>query len=170
MQAELTAAKRVAGIFLTIGLAASFQVYSQGIGQAPIPWHVASAPPIALGMISGAQFGAQVSAANPTFRCIGRGSFSCGAHFDPRPILAGALIGGLLSALSTPVYYHAPFVPHTGSLQHIPGPPPVNSSQGAWIADAWQQFGNPRSDSIENNSDNNSKFVERWQQFFEPAR
>jgi hypothetical protein len=170
MQAQLTAAKTLAVFLLAIGLAASFPVYSQGIDHAHTHWNVASPPPFAAGMISGAQFGAQVSAANPTFRCAGGRSFGCGAHFDPRPILAGALIGGLLSALSTPRYYPAPFVPNTGSLQHVPELSAMNSGQGGWIADAWQQFGNPRSDLSESQSDVRSNFVERWQQFFEPAR
>ena len=170
MQAESTLAKVAAAISLAVGATASFPLYSQDIGYPPMPWTVVSPPPFALGMTSGAQLGAQVSAANPAIRCIGGRSLSCGAHFDPRPILAGALIGGLLGALSRPAYDQSPFVPRTGSLQHAPEPPPVNSGQGAWIADSWQQFGNPGSDSIERNRAIGAQFVEKWQQFFEPAR
>lgn len=170
MQAHSTATKWLAAISLAVGATASFPLYGQDNGYPPMPWTAVSPPPFALGMASGAQFGARVSAANPAIRCIGRRPFSCGAHFDPRPILAGALIGGLLGALSTPVYYGVPFVPQTGSLQHTPEPHPMNSSHGAWTADAWQQFGNPRPDSIEKSRATSSQFVERWQQFFEPGR
>jgi hypothetical protein len=170
MQAESTVARVAAALSLAVGATASFPLYSQDIGYPPMPWTVVSPPPFALGVASGAQFGAQVSAANPTIRCIGGRSLSCGAHFDPRPILAGALIGGLLGALSRPAYYHSPFVPLAGSLQRTPEPQLVNSGHGAWIADSWQPFGNPGSDSIEKNRATGAQFVERWQQFFEPAR
>ena len=170
MQAESTAAKLLAAIFLTISAAASFPLHSQDIGYPPMPWTVVPASRFASGIASGAQFGAHVSAANPAIRCFGGRSFSCGARLDPRPIFAGALIGGLLGALSTPAYYHAAFAPRPGSLQPAPDPRPVHSSHGAWIAENWQQFGNPLRSSIEDNSAVSSQFVEKWQQFFEPAR
>ena len=94
---------------------------------------------------------------------------SCGARFAPRPIFAGALIGRLLGALSTPVYYEAPFG-HPGSPQHTADPPPVNSGRAAWVADSWQQFGAQRRDPVEQNGADNSRFIDSWQRFFEPAR
>ena len=168
MQAQSRAARCLTAIFLSIGTTASFCSYSQGIAD-PSQW--VAAPPFALGMASGAHFGAHVSAADPAIRCFGRRSFSCGAHFDPRPILAGALIGGLLGVLSTPAYsYQPPLMHPVGSPQHASDAALVNSDHGARMADNWQQFGNPRPDSIEENSAIRSRFVDRWQQFFEPAR
>jgi len=168
MQAQSSAARYLTAIFFTIGTTASFSSHGQGIAD-PSPQWIAP-PPFALGMASGAQIGAHVSAANPTIRCFGRRSFGCSAHFDPRPIFAGALIGGLLGALSTPRYYQPPSTHPLGSPQHTSDPPLVNSNHGAWIADNWQQFGDPRPDTIEKNSAIGSQFVDRWQQFFEPAR
>jgi len=169
MQAQSTVTKCLAAILFTVGAAASFPLHSQGAADPPAHW-VAPPPPFLLGIASGAQFGGQVSAANPTLLCFGRGSFGCGAHFDPRPIFAGALIGGLLGALSTPSYYPAPLGPHTGSLQHTSNPYPPDSSHGAWIADNWQHFGGPRPDSAQRSGAEGSQFVQKWQQFFEPAR
>ena len=168
MQAQASCAKCLAAIFLAIGTVAPLPSYSQGTAYPPRQW--VAPPPFALGMASGAQFGAHVSAANPTIRHFGRQPFSHGAHFDPRPIVAGALIGGLLGALSAPAYYQPPSLPTMGSLQLTSDPPLVNSNHGAWIADNWQQFGNPGRNGIETNRANSSPFVEKWQQFFEPAR
>ena len=153
MQAKSSAARRMAAIFLVFGAGLSLPVYSQAI---------AYPPPFALGVASGTQFGAQVSAMNPTIRCVGGRSFSCGPHFSGRPILAGALIGGLIGALATPVYYGGPpYVPDTSSMQ-VAYPPSVGASP---IADAWLQTGTPRRDSAAS-----SQFVDSWQRFFEPAR
>lgn len=153
MQAKPSTAKRIAAVFLIFGAGLSLPVYSQAI---------AYPPPFALGVASGAQFGAQVSAMNPTIRCVGGRSFSCGPHFSGRPILAGALIGGLIGALTTPVYYGGPYMPDTSSMQRVAYPPSVSASP---IADGWLQTGTPRRDSAAS-----SQFVESWQRFFEPGR
>ena len=153
MQAKSSSAKRIAAIFLVFGAGLSLRVYSQAIEYPP---------PFALGMASGAQFGAQVSAMNPSVRCAGGRRFSCGPHFSGRPILAGALIGGLIGALTTPIYQGGPYVPDTSSMQQVAYPPSVSASP---IADAWLRTETPRRDSAAG-----SQFVESWQRFFEPAR
>lgn len=153
MQAKSSTAKRIAAIFLIFGAGLSLPVYSQAI---------AYPAPFALGMASGAQYGAQLSAMHPTIRCVGGRSFSCGPHFSARPILAGALIGGLIGALTTPVYYGAPYVPDASAMQPVAYPRSVSASP---IADGWLQTGTPRRDSAAS-----SQFVENWQRFFEPAR
>ena len=153
MQVKSSTAKRVAAIFLVFAAGLSLPVYSQAI---------AYPPPFALGAASGAHFGAQVSAMNPTIRCVGGRSFSCGPHFSGRPILAGALIGGLIGALTTPVYYGGPYVQDT--TQQFPHPP-MSAIGASPIADAWLRTETPRRDSAAG-----SQFIESWQRFFEPAR
>ena len=150
MQARLSAARLIAALLLLF--APPLPAYSQAI---------AYPPPFALGMASGAQFGAQVSAMNPTIRCAGARFFSCGPHFSGRPVLAGALIGGLIGALTTPVYYGAPYVADT--TQQVPHPP--SASAVSPIADGWLQTQTSRRDSAAS-----SQFIENWQRFFEPAR
>jgi len=152
MQAKLSTAKLIAASFLLFGAGLSLPVYSQAI---------AYPPPFALGMASGAQFGAQVSAMNPTIRCAGGKSFSCGPHFSGRPVLAGALIGGLIRALTTPVHYGAPYVADT--TQQVPYPPSVGAVSP--VADGWLQTQTPSRDSAAS-----SPFIESWQRFFEPAQ
>jgi hypothetical protein len=154
MQARLSTAKLIAALFLIVGPGWSLPVCSQAI---------AYPPPFALGMASGAQFGAQASAMNPTIRCAGGKSFSCGSDFSGRPVLAGALIGGLIGALTTPVYYGAPYVADT--TQPVPYPPSVNAVRASQIADNWLQTQPPRRDSPAS-----SQFIENWQRFFEPSR
>jgi hypothetical protein len=156
MQARLIAAKLIAALVVIFGAGLSLPSYSQT---------VAYPPPFVLGMASGAQFGAQVSAMNPAIHCAGGRSFSCTPHFSGRPILAGALIGGLISALTTPVYYGAPYMPDTSSMQYVPYPASVSAVGASPIADNWLQTETPRGDSAAS-----SQFIESWQKFFEPVR
>ncbi len=153
MQARLSTAKRIAALFLIFAAGFSLPAYSQPI---------AYPPPFALGMASGAQFGAQVSAMNPAVYCAGGRSFSCVPRFSGRPILAGALIGGLIGALTTPVYYGGPYPTDMGSLQQAAYPHPVSASP---IADGWLQTQTPRREPAAS-----SQFVDSWQKFFEPVR
>jgi len=103
-------------------------------------------------------------------KCLAAILFTVGAAASFPLHSQGVLIGGVLGALSTPSYYPAPLGPHTGSLPHTSNPHPPDSSPGAWIADNWQHFGGPRRDSAERRGAEGSQFVEKWQQFFEPAR
>jgi hypothetical protein len=153
MQARLSTAKRTGALLLIFAAVLSLPVYGQAI---------AYPPPIATGMAPGAQFGAQVGAMNPTIRCAGGRSFTCSPHFNARPVLAGALIGGLIGALTTPVYYGGPYMPDTSSMQQVAYPLSASASP---IADGWLQTGTPRRDSAAS-----FQFVESWQRFFEPAR
>jgi len=109
---------------------------------APLAYYVpvASVPPPVPGWAAGAAVGAQVgalaSAANPVLRCGGR---ACGVGFDPAPVLAGAVIGGLIGhAASTPPVVAA--VP--------PSPPPAA----------------PRRSSADSR-----EFTRHWQEFMQPA-
>ena len=85
----------------------------------------------------------------------------------PPPFLlgmaSGAQFGGVSAANPTLRCF-------TGSLPHTSNPHPPDSSHGAWIADSWQHFGGPRRDSAERSGAEGSQFVEKWQQFLEPAR
>ncbi len=91
-----------------------------------------------------------------------------GVPFDPRAALAGALIGGVIAALSAPRYVNAPQVPFPDAP--LPQPDPYDSSarstsRAGSIADGWQQFGESQRDT----SNSTSRFVEGWQRFFEPS-
>ncbi|MGH8674944.1 MAG: hypothetical protein ACREVG_11605 [Burkholderiales bacterium] len=171
MQAESIAARLVAVTLLASAACVSFPLYGQTVMYAQPHWAAAAPPPWALGAASGAQFGAQVSAMNPAIRCRGGRSFTCGAHFDPRPVFAGALLGGVIAALSAPVYYDAPFAgaPEARWLQRDRSEPSPNSTGRApSIADGWQQFGAPNARAY--GSTDRTQFVEAWQRFFEPSQ
>ena len=157
MQVRLIAAKLIAAVLLVVGANLSLPVYSQTI---------AYPPPFALGMASGAQFGAKVSAMNPTIRCTGGRSFGCGAPFDSRPILAGALIGGLIGALSIPPYHEMPLYYEMPISRGASSALQVSSPMSTSFADSWQRFGNANPDS---RTSNGADFIERWQRFFEPS-
>jgi hypothetical protein len=91
-----------------------------------------------------------------------------GFPFDPRAAFAGALIGGVIAALSARPYIDAPQAPlHDAQL---PQRDPYDSSgrsasRAGSIADGWQQFGESQRDT----SKSTSQFVEGWQRFFEPS-
>jgi hypothetical protein len=153
MRVRPIAAKLIAALLLVVGASLSLPVYSQTI---------AYPPPLALGMASVAQLGAQASAMNPAIRCAGGRSSICGVHSGSRPILAGALIGALIGALSTPLYYEVPLSPGAGSAQQ-------NSPVGTSIADSWRRFGETDPDARAS-ARAASEFIERWQRFFEPSK
>ena len=170
MRTESIAARLIAVTLLASAACVSFPLYGQTMMYAQ-PYWAAAPPPFALGAASGAQFGAQLSAMNPTIRCRGGRSFTCGAHFDPRPIFAGALLGGVIAALATPVYYNAPFTSASEArwLQRDrSGPSPNSTDRGPSIADSWQQFGAPNARAY--GSPDRTQFVEAWQRFFEPSQ
>lgn len=94
---------------------------------APVPGWLAGAH-------LGSQVGALASASNPVIRCRGRG---CGVGFDPRPIVAGAVIGGLVG--------HAASQPPAIVVQAAEPPPAPRSNPWASRAfqDHWQNFMQP---------------------------
>lgn len=96
---------------------------------APVPGWVA-------GAAVGSQIGALASAANPVVRCGGR---ACGIGYDAAPVIAGAVIGGLIGHAATtppPVVYARPAEP-----------PPIASGASSAAArqftDHWQAFMQP---------------------------
>lgn len=94
---------------------------------APVPGWVA-------GATVGSQVGALVGAANPVTHC---GRRACGAGLDPRPVVAGAVIGGLIGhAASQPpvVMAHAP---------SLAPPRHGNSAASRAFQDHWQNFMQP---------------------------
>jgi len=135
----------LAGILLAIGACFSFPLQAQTAAHVQRNWAVAP----------------------PSIPCFG--SFGCGRRFDPRPAFAGALIGGVIAALSAPAYIDAPQVPppYAQLPQRDPyGAPGRPTSQAQSIADGWQQFGESRRDT----GNSSSQFIERWQRFFEPSQ
>jgi len=95
---------------------------------APVPGWVA-------GAAVGSQVGALVSASNPIVRCRGR---ACGMGFDPRPVVAGAVIGGLIGhAATTP--------PPAVALAAVEAAPVARRSPSASreFTDHWQNFMEP---------------------------
>lgn len=110
-------------------------------GQVPIvSVPVATAPPPVPGWVAGAAVGSQIgalaSAGNPVVHCRGR---ACGVGFDPRPVIAGAVIGGLLGhAASTPppLAYVAPAAP-------AEPPSTQGSASSREFTDHWQRFMQP---------------------------
>lgn len=93
---------------------------------APIPGWVA-------GAAVGTQVGALVSASNPTLRCRGR---ACGAGYDPVPVIAGAVIGGLVGhAATTPPPVRVPIEVTPAARR--------SSSSSREFTDHWQDFMQP---------------------------
>lgn len=108
-------------------------------GPAPLAYvPVAPAPTPVPGWVAGAavgsQVGARVSASNPVIRCGGR---ACGVSFDPRPVVAGAVIGGLIghAATTPPAAVRAP-VEVTPMARR-------SSSASREFTDHWQNFMEP---------------------------
>ena len=165
MQVRSIAASFLATLVSAVGACLSPPSCAQTAEQEAYGW-VTAPSPFAAGMASGMHFGAQVSAMYPGIRCSGVRSFTCGAHFSARPILAGALLGGLIGALSSPVHYGP--TPWASEARPPVGHDsfPASSAAGASIADRWQEFGrDPRPAS-----NASAPFVESWQRFFEPSR
>lgn len=116
--------------------------FAQAAPDTPPVAYVAAAPYAApvpgwiAGAAVGSQIGAMASAANPVLRCSGR---ACGVGYDARPVIAGAIIGGLAGhAASTPppvVHARAP------EPQTIAGRGSHASSRE--FTDHWQAFMQP---------------------------
>ena len=107
---------------------------------------VAPAPAPFPGWVAGADVGAHIgalaAASSPTIRCRGR---ACGVGYDPRPVIAGAVIGGLIGqAASMP----PPRVAYGTAIATAPAPAPA-----------------PRGDPAASRA-----FVDHWQNFMEPRR
>lgn len=134
-----------AAFALTFGMivAASQQaaIMEQYAAHGRQAYAVAPAPPPVPGWVQGAAVGSQVgamaSAANPVVHCRGR---ACGVGFDPRPVIAGAVIGGLIG--------------HAASM-----PPPV-----AYIPAAA-----PAEPASTRDSASSREFTDHWQRFMQPA-
>jgi len=97
------------------------------LAPAPMPGWIA-------GAAVGSQVGALVSASNPVTRCGGR---ACGVGFDPRPVVAGALIGGLIG--------HAATTPAAAVRAPVEVAPMARRSSSASreFTDHWQNFMQP---------------------------
>ena len=116
---------------------------AQPVAEAfPVAYAVAtpSAPPVPgwiPGAAVGAQIGALASAANPVVRC--GGGRACGVGYDPRPVIAGAMIGGLIGqAASTP-----PPIVYAQVLQAQPIANRGNRASTREFTDHWQAFMQP---------------------------
>lgn len=100
----------------------------------PVATHAAPVPGWIAGAAVGSHVGAMVSASNPMIHC---GRRACGVGYDPRPVIAGAVIGGLVGHAATmPPAFHAlpaDLAPARRSS--------VSSSDS--IADHWQNFMEP---------------------------
>lgn len=171
-------------ILIAVGACTPLSLYGQSAphyipyGAQP-QWAVAPAPGWVAGAGAGALLGAQVSAMNPMVRCFGGRSFSCGLRFDPRPMFAGALIGGMIGqALSFPheyapvPYYGATFGGTPGASWAPEGssePPRRAASRALSIADDWTHMGEVRRDNLSPPTAARPRFVEDWQRFFEPS-
>ncbi len=125
----------------------------------PTPGAYYPVAPAAPGWVTGAAVGslagAMVSTSNPIIRCAG---LRCFGGFDPRPVLVGALLGGIIGHVATTPYV-VPMTPAAAA-------PAVASrdASAAVFADRWQQFSAPSSGS----SSAGASFAERWQSFAEP--
>lgn len=158
--------------------------YSPYVGPPPyvVPAPVAYYPvaPAAPGWVTGAAVGslagAMASASNPLIRCAG---LRCFGGFDPRAVLVGALLGGIIGHVATtphvvaagPAYIPPRFIPEFAGASGYPlapaAAPPAGTSAGASAAaftDRWQQFAAPSAGS----SAAGASFAERWQSFAEP--
>jgi hypothetical protein len=94
----------------------------------------ASVPGWVAGADVGSHVGAMVSASGPMIRCGGR---TCAMGYDPRPVIAGALIGGLIGhAAATPP------VPPTYRANVAPVPRSSSSSSREFV-EHWQNFMDP---------------------------
>lgn len=115
---------------------------AHAVPEAPPVAYVAAAPypaPIpgwVAGASVGAQIGALASAASPVVNCRGR---ACGVGYDSRPVIAGALIGGLVG--------HAASAPPAVVYARVPEPQPVArrgaSGSSREFTDHWQAFMQP---------------------------
>ena len=100
----------------------------------PLTPHPAPVPGWIAGAAVGSHVGAMVSASNPMIQC---GRRACSVGYDPRPVIAGALIGGLIGhAASMPPAYQA--------LPADVAPPRRSSASSSdSIVDHWQNFMEP---------------------------
>lgn len=99
---------------------------------APVP------PPVpgwAAGAAVGSQVGALVSASNPVVRCGGR---ACGAGLDPRPVVAGAVIGAVIGQAAS----YPPAVVAQAAGPAAPAPRGDPAATRAF-QDHWQSFMQP---------------------------
>lgn len=100
-----------------------------------------AAPPVpgwVQGAAVGSQVGAMASAANPLVHCRGR---ACGVGFDPRPVIAGAVIGGLIghAASTTPPVAYA----DADAAASAEPPSTRSSASSREFTDHWQRFMQP---------------------------
>jgi hypothetical protein len=173
------------------GVAGSGCAIAQETHQPAAQWAAAPlayypAVPAAPGWVTGAGigslFGAMLSASNPVVRCAG---LRCVGGFDPRPVLLGALIGGLIG--------HAESQPRMLPMTAAPGwrgaPPAWSSAESAatpaavapaapsdaaastWFFEHWHRFASPQASGSSAAGDSGApSFIERWQRFAEPYR
>jgi len=110
---------------------------------------VLAAPGWVTGAGIGSLFGAMVSASNPVVRCAG---LRCVGGFDPRPVLLGAVIGGLighaesqprpLPMVMAPAWRGAPsggWVAESPATA-APRTAPSDAAATAWFFEHWQRF------------------------------
>ena len=94
----------------------------------------AAVPGWVAGAEVGSHVGAMVSASRPMIRCGGR---ACATGYDPRPVIAGALIGGLIGyAASTP-----PALPTYWA--EVASVPRSSASSSREFVEHWQNFMDP---------------------------
>jgi len=125
-------------------------------------------PGWAAGATVGSLLGATVSASRPLFSCAG---FRCAGGYGAAPILAGALIGGIIGHVaSTPplapvgVVYASWPAPRFSDSSRFATVPATRDASAARFAEHWQQFASPPAGG----STAGSAFAERWQSFAEP--
>ncbi len=133
----------------------------------PLPLYGQSG--FAAGAGAGALVGAMVSASHPIVRCSGGRSFTCGAGLHPGPLLAGALIGGIIGhAVTTPPAF-APVAPIAPYGVHFVPEGAADTSQrsvsrGSPFAQDWQRF----FEADRERPAEHSSFIEHWNRFYEP--
>lgn len=105
---------------------------------APVPLAAAPAPAPMPGWVAGAALGSQVgaalSAANPVVRCRGR---RCDAGLDPAPIVAGAVIGGIVGQATSARVVHAAPGPAVEEPRHR------SATSSLDFTRHWQEFMQP---------------------------
>jgi hypothetical protein len=102
---------------------------------------------------------------------------------DPRPVLLGGLIGGLIGhaesyrpsvpVIAAPAWRgaHPAWAPATSPSATAAAAPaaPSDAAASAWFFEHWHRFAAPRGNGAAADS-GASSFIERWQQFAEPYR
>lgn len=146
------------------------------------PVYVVQQPAVpgwAAGAMIGSRVGMAASLSNPVIRCAGR---MCTGGYNPGPVLAGALLGGLIGQVVSAATAPPPGVAYL-PLGAVPVPAPAvlyaaapaptvpagaaASAQASAFTDHWQRFAAPAAGEAAGGS-GGAAFAQRWQSFAEP--